>query len=310
MTEAPAISISGLNFSYCKNERVLSDINLCMPQGDFMAVLGPNGGGKTTLLKLLLGLLEPDCGEIRIFGQPPREARAQIGYVPQFSTLNNSFPVSVLDAVLMGAAQKSSLRGVKWPTDRKAREMAEELLTLLGLAGLEARNISELSGGQKQRLMAARALMGKGPLRGRPFLLILDEPTSNIDPEGKCCFYDFLRTAGEDVSIVVVSHDLALAAANGAHSSSEPCRPAAPGNLPCTGAGACSNASLSASPAKLPGFSSGRNFNSIAVVNRTLTYSSEMALSREILRAFFGQHEENCLINDIINNMAACGSGS
>lgn len=284
--EAPAINIKGVDFSYVKNETVLQNINLEMPQGGFVAVLGPNGGGKTTLLKLILGLLEPDCGSIRVFGKNPEQARGNIGYVPQFSTINTSFPATVLDTMLMGAAVKSPLRGVRWNTDKKAVNAARELLQAVGMEGLERAPVNALSGGQRQRVLVARALMGKRARpANEPFLLILDEPTANVDPEGKCCFYEFIRNAGHDVSIMVVSHDLALAAL----SSSLRGRDCACGAQAAPDALAPVNASGRANP-----------FSSIAIVNKTLTLSEEMHLHPDVLRAFFGQHDHDCLIAGMV----------
>lgn len=206
-TPTPALTIDGLSFSR-DGETVLQNISLSLGQGDFLAMLGPNGGGKTTLLRLILGLLRPDAGTLRIFGRPPEDVRTQLGYVPQYSTMRPDFPATVLQLALMGAS-RGGWGGALWPEGKAAKEKALELLSVLGIADEARRPIAALSGGQRQRLLVARALMGRPG--SAPFLLLLDEPTASIDPQGKFCFYEFLHKLRGEITIIVVSHDLGMA---------------------------------------------------------------------------------------------------
>ena len=207
MNTSSAIAVSNVSFAYSRGETVLDRASLQVPAGAFMAVLGPNGGGKTTLLKLLLGVLEPTGGDISIFGQPPAEACHRIGYVPQHCDANFSLPVSVLEAVLMGRLNRQPrLFGRHWSKNNEQREAALYALDQVGLSGLETRPVSDMSGGQRQRLLIARALSAA------PDILLLDEPTANIDPQGKFCFYEFLADLAGPKTVLMVSHDLSLTA--------------------------------------------------------------------------------------------------
>ncbi len=260
--DLPAVVLSDLAFSHERGVPVLEDVNLNVGQGDFLALLGPNGGGKSTLLRLILGLEQPCCGSITVFGRPPAEGSRQIGYVPQFSSMQRDFPASVLDMVLMGGASPDR-RGGSWESGPAARERARSYLDLLGLGGLEKRGIGALSGGQRQRALVARALMGSNQkLDAReapcaapsPFLLLLDEPTASIDPEGKFCFYEFLDRLRGHITIIVVSHDLFVA-----------------------------------SPF----------FSGIVFVNKTVTELEQSGLSPENLTLLFGKHLHDCPIADL-----------
>lgn len=192
------IEIRNLNFSY-NGQKVLADVDLDVKAGDFMAMIGPNGGGKTTLIKLMLGLHIPDSGTIRIFGKSPRDVSHRIGYVPQDVHINKEFPISVLDVVLMGTLSP----GRRWPRHSRAdRLAAQNALHKVGMAGFSNGRIGELSGGQKQRVFVARALVSK------PELLFLDEPTASIDTKGQREFYALLKELNKNITIVVVSHDL------------------------------------------------------------------------------------------------------
>ncbi len=201
--QGPIIDIERVSFAY-DGQPVLEDISLRVDPGDFLAVLGPNGGGKTTLLRLVLGLLAPSAGSIRVFGREPRLAAGRIGYVPQVVDVRPDFPMTVLDATLMGLMTPGGRGRRPGPAERDA---AREALERVGLAGRENARIGELSGGQKQRAYIARALVSG------PELLLLDEPTSSIDPQGKFCFFDLLSELGRGVTIVVVSHDVSVVSA-------------------------------------------------------------------------------------------------
>jgi zinc transport system ATP-binding protein len=192
------IEIQSLNFSYSR-QPVLIDVDLTVQAGDFIAMIGPNGGGKTTLLRLMLGLLKPESGQIRIFGGSPQEAAHRIGYVPQDVHINKDFPVSALDVVLMGKLKPGRGWSRHSETDRRA---AMRALELVEMEKFHNQRIGELSGGQKQRVFVARALVTD------PELLFLDEPTASIDAKGQNEFYHLLNELNKKITIIVVSHDL------------------------------------------------------------------------------------------------------
>jgi zinc transport system ATP-binding protein len=190
------------NVSFAINgQTILSKVNMSIPAGDFMAMIGPNGGGKTTLLKLILGLLKPAGGSIRVLGQPAGNLSHRIGYVPQHTHINPEFPISALDVVLMGQLQPGNrhLRHSK-----KDRVAAHEALNRMGMGAYCHRRIGQLSGGQRQRVFIARALVCE------PEILLLDEPTAYIDTKGQTELYRLLNDLNRRLTIVVVSHDLLL----------------------------------------------------------------------------------------------------
>lgn len=192
----PIVELKNVTFSY-NGQPVLEQINLSIKQDDFTAVIGPNGGGKTTLLKLILGLLNPNQGTITVMGGLPRKASSVIGYVPQNIHINNHFPITALDVVLMGALNLKSKKNTE-----SNREAAMRTLHRFGMENQAHKRIGELSGGQRQRVFIARALMTQ------PQLLLLDEPTASIDTSGQTAFYQFLKQLNQEVAILVVSHDL------------------------------------------------------------------------------------------------------
>jgi zinc transport system ATP-binding protein len=196
---APVITIRGLDFSYDGRNNVLENVNVTVEELDFASVIGPNGGGKTTLLKLILGLLQPTAGSIEVLGTSPRRARPSIGYMPQYATMDASFPARVGDVVLMGRLRPSRAMG---PFSRPDREAAETALDRVGLSGLERRSFSELSGGQRQRVLLARALACE------PELLLLDEPASGLDQKVELDFFELLRELNRTTTLLLVSHDL------------------------------------------------------------------------------------------------------
>jgi zinc transport system ATP-binding protein len=192
------VEIRDVSFSYDGHE-VLQGVDLDIRQGDFIAMIGPNGGGKTTLLKLILGLFKPDQGSIRVLGLPAEKASHHIGYVPQEVYGNRSFPITVIDVVLMGRLEPG--RRLK-RRPRQDRTEALEALERIDMASYAGRRIDELSGGQRQRVFIARAMVTK------PKLLLLDEPTSSIDAKGQADFFKLLKEINEEVTILAVSHDL------------------------------------------------------------------------------------------------------
>jgi zinc transport system ATP-binding protein len=180
-------------------EQVLEDINLSLYEGDFIGLIGPNGGGKTTLLKVLLGLLPPTRGEVQIMGRPVQEGRRMIGYVPQLVEFDREFPVSVWDVARMGRLGKRRLLQRYTAEDN---EIVAEALRQVDMLDLRDRPIGELSGGQRQRVYIARALASQ------PAILLLDEPTSSIDPKVSTSIYELLRQLNERMTMLLISHDM------------------------------------------------------------------------------------------------------
>lgn len=192
------IEIRNLSYGYDES-LVLEGINLSYDEREFLAIIGPNGGGKSTLLKLMLGLLEPKEGEILLFGKRPKEVAKFIGYVPQFIPINSSFPISVLEVVLMGKIDKKRI-GFYTKADKKE---ALKALDTVGISHLSNRRISDLSGGQRQRAYIARALCSDARV------LFLDEPTASIDTRGQIEIYELLsRLNDSGIGIVLISHDI------------------------------------------------------------------------------------------------------
>jgi zinc transport system ATP-binding protein len=197
----PAIALRDVRFHYggARRPAVLEDITLEVAAGEFIGLVGPNGGGKSTLLKLVLGLLEPDHGSVTVFGRRPRDARALLGYVPQFRTFASDFPISVERAVLQGRlGQTRRLFGYR----REDHAIAAQALADVSMADLADRPLATLSGGQLQRVLIARALACA------PRILLLDEPTANVDAHVESSLFDLLRTLNRELTIVVVSHDV------------------------------------------------------------------------------------------------------
>ena len=192
----PIIDVGHVCFAY-NGTPILTDVCLEIAEKEFVAFIGPNGGGKTTLVKLLLGLLKPDRGTIRIMGHPPAKVAHRIGYVPQDVSINKSFPISVMDVVLMGRLHASRRSG----TGKDDRRAAEQALESLEMSDYKHRKIDDLSGGQRERVFIARALATD------PDILFLDEPTANIDSQGRTYLYNLLKELNKTKTIFVVSHD-------------------------------------------------------------------------------------------------------
>ena len=196
----PAIAVEDLSFSF-GGAPALKGVNLQVFAGEFMGLVGPNAGGKSTLLRLILGLLEPQVGRIRVLGLPPREARRRLGYVPQHPSFPRDFPISVEQVVLMGRLGVGPRVGWYRAADRAA---ARKALGEVEADDLARRRIGTLSGGQLQRVLLARALVGQ------PEVLILDEPTANIDQRLEGDIFDLLAVLKGRLTILVVSHDIAF----------------------------------------------------------------------------------------------------
>ena len=195
---APIIELENVDFGYVPGELTLENVNLTVSAGESGCIVGPNGGGKSTLLKLLLGLLEPSRGTVKLFGLRPEEGRRRVGYMPQYHLLDQVFPITVFEVVLTG--RMSSWRPFWY--GRADREAARRALAEIGLSNLADRKFSALSGGQRQRVLIARALACE------PELLLLDEPTANIDPGAEERFYELLDELRRRMTVLTVSHDL------------------------------------------------------------------------------------------------------
>ncbi len=196
MNQEPVIDIQDLWFSY-PPETVLEDVSFQIGSNDFVAVVGPNGGGKTTLLKLILGLCLPDKGRITVLGSRPQHVRRRIGYMPQHSNVDPHFPATVMDVALMGR-----LGCTINPFARTDKTAARQALEMVGMDSLGGRSFASLSGGQRQRVLIARALASE------PELLLLDEPTANLDIGVEEELLSYLAKLSKQMTVVLVSHDL------------------------------------------------------------------------------------------------------
>jgi zinc transport system ATP-binding protein len=196
------IAIELKNISACyENEIVIENINLDIFDSDFFGIIGPNGGGKSTLLKIILGLLTPTKGTVRIYGELPSIGRKKIGYVPQYSEYDKQYPITVWDVVLMG---RRSIRGLYPTYSTEDKNETLEAIKKVNMLEFKKRHISELSGGQRQRVFIARALVSN------PKILLLDEPTASIDKDLQINFYKLLKELNKSVTIVLVTHDIGV----------------------------------------------------------------------------------------------------
>ncbi len=192
------ISIENLYFQY-DSMPALENVNVDIFSGEFVAIFGPNGGGKTTLLKLIMGLLVPQKGKLLLFDHPPEETRHLIGYVPQAMHFDRDFPISVLEVVMMGMLGKLSWRG-SYPPDAKRKALLA--LERVGLAHKANASFGTLSGGEAQRTLIGRAIADA------PSVLLLDEPTANVDIEAEKSIYAQLLELNQTMTILMVTHDL------------------------------------------------------------------------------------------------------
>ena len=194
----PVIRIEDVSFSY-GDVPALEHVSLEIHEREFVALVGPNGGGKSTLLRILLGLLRPDSGRVTLLGRRPEEGRRHVGYVPQSLHFDRDFPLRVRDMVLMGRLGVSRRLIGHSPEDRRR---AMDAMEQTEIAHLADRQIGTLSGGQFQRAVIARALVSD------PKILILDEPTANIDQRSESDIFELFRELNEQMTILVVSHDI------------------------------------------------------------------------------------------------------
>ncbi|MDX9744681.1 MAG: ABC transporter ATP-binding protein [Arcobacteraceae bacterium] len=204
------VEIKNVSFSYDK-QKVLENINLTVHEKDFLAIIGPNGGGKSTLLKLILGINPLQTGEITIYNQLPSKNLSHIGYVPQNTNINTNFPIRVIDVVMMGHVNHTKKQTLKWwqklfhiGYSKEDIGCAMGSLAKVGMEKFADKKIGSLSGGQRQRVMIARALCAN------PKILLLDEPTSSIDVDGQKQIYDLLKVLNNFITVIVVSHDISV----------------------------------------------------------------------------------------------------
>jgi zinc transport system ATP-binding protein len=198
--ESPILEVRDLWAGYDEDD-VLKGVNLEVFAGDFIGLLGPNGGGKTTLFRVLLGLLKPRKGTVSIMGKPVHEGRKHLGYVPQHIEFDREFPIRVWDVARMGRLSHSSLmRSLKSDDDA----VVEQALDSVGMLDLKDRHVGDLSGGQRQRVYIARALASQ------PDVLLLDEPTASVDPKARTNIYDLLSEINQRMAIIISSHDLGV----------------------------------------------------------------------------------------------------
>jgi len=197
VSSQPIVCFRDVSFGF-DGQRVIERANFDVEPGDLVCVVGPNGGGKTTLLKLILGALPPSEGEVRVFGDSPSHVRHRVGYMPQHLHYDPQFPVTVRDVVLMGRLG-SRVGGRYSRADKQAARLA---MDELGIADLASRLFDALSGGQRQRVLIARALACQ------PDLLLLDEPTANVDAAIEEKFFETIKQLSQRMTIIMVSHDL------------------------------------------------------------------------------------------------------
>lgn len=195
----PIIKIEHLAAGY-EGKEVLHDVNLTIYQDDYLGIIGPNGGGKTTLMRLILGLMNPTEGNINYYkdGKPVKEIT--MGYLPQYNDLDKQFPISVYEVVLSGLNKSKSLLA---RFSKEHHQLVADTLDRMQLSDLKDRHIGALSGGQLQRVLLARAIVSK------PDVVILDEPNTYIDRRFQKQMYEMLEQINKECAIIIVSHDIA-----------------------------------------------------------------------------------------------------
>ncbi len=194
--EQPVIALTGVNMVREKKQ-VLTDVSLTVGRGDFIAVTGPNGGGKTTLLRIMLKLLKPTSGTVSYFDEEGRLTdRLSVGYLPQKNMIDARFPITVREVVELGIAGESRL------SKAERRDLVGEMIDLVGLADKAGASLGSLSGGQLQRALMARAIIS------RPSVLVLDEPLSYVDRRFERRIYEIVESLSKSTTIILVSHDM------------------------------------------------------------------------------------------------------
>ena len=195
---APAVELRDVWYAF-DGVPALEAVDLRVEVGDYLAILGPNGGGKTTLLRVILGLIAPQRGSVRVLGGSPREARGRVGYVPQHARFDPDFPIQVRDVVRMGRLRRDRMMRRFSGADQRAVDAA---LATLEIEPLADRAVGALSGGQLQRVLIARAIAVE------PELLLLDEPTASLDERGGSDFWSLLRRLSQTMTVMMISHDI------------------------------------------------------------------------------------------------------
>ncbi|MES2199790.1 MAG: metal ABC transporter ATP-binding protein [Chlamydiota bacterium] len=198
MSKSPVISLQDVSFSYEKTP-ILEQVTLSIEEGEFVGVFGPNGGGKTTLLRLLMGFLNPNKGKVSLLGTSPIQARTHIGYVPQATKVDKQFPITVEEVVQMGCLSKTTFWGL---LPQKSKQKALEALEKVKMAHKKDSPFGHLSGGEAQRVLIARALASE------PSILFLDEPTASVDPVAEDEILSILASLQGSLTILMVTHDL------------------------------------------------------------------------------------------------------
>lgn len=193
------LELDNISAGYSDKPNILKGVNLSVYENDFLGIIGPNGGGKTTLLKTILGLIKPSSGNIYSFRNNSRKQKLNIGYLPQTNLLDKKFPICVFDVILSGIKLK---KGFLSTYTKEQKERAKEVAQHMGLSDLMNRPIGALSGGQLQRTLLGRAIVDN------PDLLILDEPNSYVDKQFESSFYKLLEQINETTAIIMVSHDV------------------------------------------------------------------------------------------------------
>jgi zinc transport system ATP-binding protein len=197
-----AIELKGVSFAYAHGPAVLTGVDLRISPGELVAIAGPNGGGKTTLVRLVLGLLRPDEGEVLLFGEPAHRfsRRSTLGYLPQRAQVGSDTPVTVEELVAAGRLGPGRLLGPLRPNDR---ELVGDAIDRVGLTNLANRPLAVLSGGQQQRAFIAKALAGQ------PSVLVMDEPTTGVDAEAQEALAELLERLHRELAVTVlyVSHE-------------------------------------------------------------------------------------------------------
>jgi len=197
-TGSPVIRLSGISAAYGE-KTVLHDVSLTVYENDFLGIIGPNGGGKTTLIKVILGLLKPTEGTLRFYLEGKEADHITMGYLPQYNAIDRKFPISVEEVILSGLNSRKTLMG-RFKAEHK--EKVRDIISRMGLDGLNKRPIGQLSGGQLQRALLGRAVVSD------PQVVILDEPSTYIDKQFEARLYELLAEINKDCAIILVSHDI------------------------------------------------------------------------------------------------------
>ena len=199
--KTPILQMTGISAAY-DNKTVLENINLTVFERDFLGVIGPNGGGKTTLIKVMLGLLNPTAGKVTFYQEGKEVPEISMGYLPQYNSIDKKFPISVYEVVLSGLNRQKSLFRSFSPAQH---EQVKQVIARMGLEGLEKRAIGQLSGGQLQRALLGRALVSN------PQVLILDEPSSALDPIAENKMFEAIFDSFRDKTVIYILHRLSSA---------------------------------------------------------------------------------------------------